>query len=117
MINYFPKHYYPPSKGIQINQMMNRSSSFYVEVTAEVMMNAGINKGDIVLVDRQIKPENGRIVIAILNGETLIRRFEKINNKIRLIPETPRLAAIDVDPNACDFFIWGVVTHVIQKIK
>ena len=114
MMNYLSRHYYQSSR--EINHQ-GRSSGFYVEVKAEVMMNAGINKGDIVLVDRLAKPENGRVVIAILNGEMLIRRYEKINNKIRLVPETSKLSAIDIDPNACDFFIWGVVTHVIQKIK
>jgi DNA polymerase V len=57
---------------------------------------------------------SGRVIIAALNGEMLIRRLEKTFNKVRLIPETPRLSAIEVDPLNSEFLIWGVVTYVIH---
>jgi len=50
-----------------------------------------------------------------LNGEMLIRRFEKNFNKVRLIPETAKLATIDIDPYA-EFSVWGVVTYVIHSL-
>jgi len=55
------------------------------------------------------------VIIASLNGEMLIRRFEKTFNKIRLIPETTKLATIDIDPYA-EFSVWGVVTYVIHAL-
>jgi DNA polymerase V len=55
------------------------------------------------------------VIIATLNGEMLIRRFEKAINKVRLIPETKKLAAIDIDPYA-EFSVWGVVTYVIHGL-
>lgn len=77
------------------------------------MNGAGICSGDVLIVDRSITNVNGKVVIAVLNGEMLVRRLEKTLNKIRLIPETTRLAVIDVDPFA-DFAVWGVVTYVVH---
>jgi DNA polymerase V len=67
-------------------------------------------------VDRSVKAVSGKVVIAILNGEMLIRRLEKSLNKLRLVPETPRLAPIDVDISGAEFSIWGVVTYVIHAL-
>jgi DNA polymerase V len=69
----------------------------------------------VVIVDRSLKPASGRVVIATLNGEMLIRRLERTLNRVRLIPETPRLAPIEVDPYA-EFSVWGVVTYVIHAL-
>jgi DNA polymerase V len=79
------------------------------------MVGAGIFDGDTVIVDRSIKPMSGKIVIAVLNGDMLIRRLDKGFNKIRLLPETNRLSPIDVDPLS-EFSIWGVVTYVIHQV-
>ena len=79
------------------------------------MIGAGIHDGDVVIVDRSIKPVTGKVIIAILGGEMLIRRLEKTFNKIRLVPETNKLASIDVDPYS-DFTVWGVVTYVIHAL-
>jgi DNA polymerase V len=69
-----------------------------------------------VIVDRSLKPAPGKIVIANLNGEMLIRRLEKTFNKVRLIPETPKLSAIEIDASCDDFSVWGVVTYTIHAV-
>src|ERR1700748_20894 len=92
-------------RGIDLNEQLvrNKPATFFMRVKGDAMIDAGIYDGDIVIVDRSIKAANGKIVIATLNGEMLIRRFEKTFNKIRLIPETSKLAAIDVDISAAEF--------------
>ena len=79
------------------------------------MREAGIYKGDIAIVDRSLKAITGKIVIAVFNGDMLIRRFEKINNKVRLLADTNKLSPIDIDSTCEDFAVWGVVTYVIHK--
>ena len=103
-------------RGIDLNEQLirNKPATFFMKVRGEAMVGAGIFDGDTVIVDRSIKPANGKVVIAVLNGDMLIRRFEQSFNKIRLIPES-RLAPIEVDPFA-EFSIWGVVTYVIHKV-
>ena len=78
------------------------------------MINASIHDGDIVIVDKSIKPQSGKIVIAVVDGEMLIRRLEKTLNRMRLVPETSKLSAIEVG-EFNDVNIWGVVTYVIKS--
>jgi DNA polymerase V len=91
----------------------NKPATFFFRMNGDSMQDAGIFCGDVLIVDRSITNVNGKVVVAVLNGEMLVRRLEKTFNKIRLIPETRRLATIDVDP-FCDFSVWGVVTYVIH---
>ena len=104
-------------RGIDLNEQLirNKPASFFMKVTGASMVNAGIFDGDIVIVDRSIKPKNSHIVIAVIDGEMLIRRLEMTMNKLRLIPETPKLAIIEIT-EFCDFKIWGVVSCVIRKL-
>src|SRR6187401_1153770 len=106
-------------RGIDLNEQLirNKPATFFMRVSGDAMIGAGIYSGDIVIVDRSVKPVSGKIVIAILNGEMLIRRLEKTFNKLRLIPETSKLAPIDVDMSSGnEFTIWGVVTYAIHSV-
>ena len=104
-------------RGVDLNEQLirNKPATFFMRVNGEAMVGAGIFDGDMVIVDRSIKPTSGKIVIAVLNGDMLIRRFEREFNKIRLVPETKKLAPIDIDPYA-EFTVWGVVTYVIHEV-
>ena len=105
-------------RGIDLNEQLvrNKPATYFFRMTGDAMVDAGIMNGDILVVDRSIKAKSGKIVVANLNGEMLVRRFEQTFNKIRLIPDTRRLAAIEVDPFS-EFSIWGVVTFAIHELK
>lgn len=107
------------TRGLDLNAYLirNKPATFFLRIQSESMIGAGIHQGDLVIVDRSVTPGNGHIVIASLNGEMLIRRYEKQLNKLRLIPETSRLAPIDIDPSDEGFSIWGVVMYVIHEVK
>ena len=104
-------------RGIDLNEQLirNKPATYFMRVTGNSMINAGIHDGDVVIVDRSRKPVSGKIVIAILDGDMLIRRLEKTMNKLRLVPETPKLATIEVAEYS-DMTIWGVVTYVIHGV-
>lgn len=111
---------YKPSNsttGFDLNEQLvtNKPATFFMQVNSNAMVGAGIHKGDTVIVDQSIPATSGKVVIAVLNGEMLIRRLYINNKKQKLVPDTPSLAAIDVDPFA-DFTIWGVVTYVIHQV-
>jgi DNA polymerase V len=105
-------------RGVDLNEQLvrNKPATFFMRVSGDAMTGAGIFHGDVVIVDRSIKAASGKVIIATLNGEMLIRRFEKTFNKIFLVPETPKLSAIDVDLSGSEFSIWGVVTYVIHSL-
>ncbi len=104
-------------RGIDLNEQLiiNKPATFFMRVSGNSMVNAGIYDDDIVIVDKSIKPQNGKIVIAILDGELLIRRYERTMNKLRLVPETTKLSPIEVGEFS-DCKIWGVVTCVIRMV-
>jgi DNA polymerase V len=104
-------------RGIDLNEQLiaNKTATYFFRMNGDAMIGAGIFSGDTLIVDRSITNANGKIVIAVLNGEMMVRRLEKTFNKIRLIPETSNLSTIDVDPYS-DFAIWGVVTYVIHSV-
>jgi DNA polymerase V len=104
-------------RGIDLNEQLirNKPATFFMRVSGSSMINAGIYDGDIVIVDRSLKPQNGKIVIAVIDGEMLIRRYEKTMNSLRLIPETAKLSPIEVS-EFMDFKIWGVVSCVIRNV-
>ena len=104
-------------RGIDLNEQLirNKPATFFFRMNGDAMTGAGIYSGDILIVDRSITTVNGKVIIAILNGEMMVRRLEKTFNKIRLIPETSRLAIIDVDPFA-EFSVWGVVVYSIHAV-
>ncbi|HEY1114601.1 MAG TPA: translesion error-prone DNA polymerase V autoproteolytic subunit [Chitinophagaceae bacterium] len=104
-------------RGIDLNEQLirNKPATYFMRVNGNTMTGAGIHNGDVVIVDRSLKPRSGNVVIAVLNGEMLIRRYEEYNRKVRLVPEGANLATIDVDPGA-DFWVWGVVTYAIHSV-
>ncbi len=104
-------------RGIDLNEQLikNKPATFFMKVNGDSMINAGIHSGDHVIVDRSLKPLSGKIVIAVLDGEMLIRRLEKTMNRMRLIPETTKLSPIEISEFS-DFVIWGVVTYVIHQV-
>ena len=104
-------------RGIDLNEQLiqNKPATFFMRVSGNSMINAGIFDDDIVIVDKSIKPQNDKIVIAVLDGELLIRRYEQMMNKLRLVPETPKLSPIEIGEFS-DYKIWGVVTCVIRLV-
>jgi DNA polymerase V len=105
-------------RGIDLNEQLikNKPATFFMRMNGDAMVGAGIHNGDVLIIDRSLKATNGKVIVAVLNGEMLLRRLERTSNKIRLVPATPKLSPIDVDLNSCEFSVWGVVTYVIHTV-
>jgi len=91
------------------------SATFCVRVEGDSMTGAGIQSGDVILIDRSLSPQKGNIVLAVLDGEFTVKRVDVIEDKLYLIPENPSLKSIEVG-EASSFQVWGVVTFVIHKV-
>jgi DNA polymerase V len=104
-------------RGIDLNEQLikNKPATFFMRVNSDAMIEAGIRTGDVVIVDRSIEPKNGKVIIAVLDGEMLIRKLEINNHKRRLLPATKKLSAIDITESS-SFSTWGVVTYVIHSM-
>jgi DNA polymerase V len=95
----------------------NPPATFFVRATGDSMIGAGIFSDDILIVDRSIEAKDGKIVIAVINGEMTVKRLKIYQNhqKIVLHPENPKYPHF-VITTEMDFSIWGVVTAVIHKV-
>jgi DNA polymerase V len=79
------------------------------------MRDAGIAHGDELVVDRGVTPEDGRIVIAEIDGELTVKRLKRIGTGWLLQASNPDFADIPIgDKN--DLHIWGVVTRVLRAV-
>ena len=93
----------------------NPAATFLVRATGDSMLGAGIHPGDLLVVDRSIKPNHDHIVIAAIDGELTVKRLRKQNNEIALCPENDRYTPIQLSTEN-DLVIWGVVTSVIHRV-
>lgn len=92
------------------------ASTFFIRVSGDSMIGAGIFDADLLIVDRSLNPKTGSVVIATLDGEFTVKRFVKKQNRLFLSPENPRYRPFEVKEEM-DFEVWGVVTYVVHGFK
>ncbi|MBN8837439.1 MAG: translesion error-prone DNA polymerase V autoproteolytic subunit [Sphingobacteriia bacterium] len=102
-------------RGIDLNEQLikNKPATFFFRMNGDAMVGAGIYAKDILVVDRSLKAANGKIIIASVNGELLVRRFQKDFNKCFLCAENKRYSNIELG-EFTQYQAWGVVTYVIH---
>src|SRR5918993_4631085 len=95
-------------RGIDLNEQLikNKPATFFMRVNSDAMTGYGIHLGDVIIVDRSLEAKNGKIVIAVVDGELLIRKVEIMETKTLLLCANKKLTAIDVTSS---FKLWGVV--------
>ena len=105
-------------KYLDLNELLIKhpSATFFVKVSGNSMINAGIYDGDILIVDRALEPQNNDIVIAVIDGELTVKRLIIKNKKIYLYPQNSNYKPIEVGSEESNFIIWGVATYVIHKL-
>ncbi len=91
------------------------AATFFVRVTGDSMIGAGIHSGDLLIVDRAIEPTDGKVVVVALDGELTVKRLSMRDGHVTLLPENERYAPIVITPEH-QFEIWGIVTNVIHPL-
>jgi DNA polymerase V len=102
---------------IDLNETLvqHEAATYFIRVQGDSMTGAGIQDGDILIVDRSVEPVSGSIVIAVLNGELTVKRLRRSAGRVFLDPENTRYAPIEVTAETA-FETWGVVRHVIHSV-
>jgi len=93
----------------------NKDATFYARVQGQSMINAGLDDGDLLIIDRSLPPSHRRIAVCYIDNEFTVKRLSIQNNKIHLIPENPDYPTIAITEDN-DFIVWGIVTYVIKKV-
>ncbi|MCB5295659.1 MAG: translesion error-prone DNA polymerase V autoproteolytic subunit [Candidatus Cloacimonetes bacterium] len=91
------------------------SATFFMYADGYSMIGAGINPGDLLIVDRAIEAQSNRIVIAIVDNELTLKRLRIDQGQYWLIPENEEFDPIQITEDM-DFIVWGVVTYVIHPL-
>ena len=93
----------------------NKEATFYARVSGDSMVGAGLDDGDLLVIDRSKNLENGKIAICLVDGEFTVKRIKKEKNKLYLIPENKKYKPIELKEES-ELIIWGVVEYVIKKV-
>jgi len=103
---------------LDLNQHLIKhpAATFFVRAAGESMCEAGILDGDLLVVDKSLPPKDGSIVIALINGEFMVKRLKIINGQGFLYPANKNFKPIAVG-GVEGFQFWGVVTHAIHDVR
>ncbi len=109
--------------GIDLNRELvkNPSSTFFGRVSGDSMAGAGIEDGDLIVIDKSIQASEGDVAVCFVDGEFTLKRIhvEKKGSGgevVWLVPENPKYRKIKVTQDQ-NFMVWGVVTYSIKKIR
>ena len=102
---------------ISIDQevVKNEEATFYARVAGQSMQGAGLDDGDLLVIDRSKEPEDNAIAVCFIDGEFTVKRLKVEAACIYLMPENPNYSPIKVTEDN-QLIIWGVVTYVVKKV-
>ena len=93
----------------------NKDATFYARVDGDSMIGAGLEDGDLLVIDRSLSPENGKIAVCLIDGDFTVKRIKKEKNKLFLVPENKKYKKIEIKEEN-ELIIWGIVEYVIKKV-
>ena len=104
--------------GLNLNEYLiqNSAATFCVKVKGDSMVGSKITTGDILIVDRSLSPQNQNIILAILNGNFVVKKLLISNNDFYLLSDNKYANKIKIN-SEMEFYVWGVVTYVIHKLS
>jgi DNA polymerase V len=104
-------------RALDFNELLvhNPASTFAVRLSSDSMTGAGLFPGDIAIVDRSVEPTNGCIVVALLDGEFTVKRYQRRAKGVLLRAENPAYKDMEVSEERA-FEVWGVVTKSIRML-
>ena len=119
-----PAGFPSPSKDYQTTEIdlnehlgLRKTSCYLIRVMGHSMTQAGIFDGDEIIVDRAIRPRDGHIIVAIVDGEMTVKRLRFApNGGVFLMPENPEFPIFEI-PELSDFTVWGVVTRCLHHVR
>ncbi len=90
-------------------------ATFFARVEGDSMKDDCIEDGDLLVIDKSLKPEDGNVVVSYLDGEFTLKRIQIKKGKIYLVPANEKYKVLEVSDDT-DFRVWGVVRYVLKKV-
>jgi len=101
---------------LNIHLIKNVPATFIIRVQGKSMMDVGIYDGDLLVVDKSLKPKNFSTVIANVHDELVVKNFVKEKDEQFLTSSSKKIEDKIIINNDSEILIWGVVTYVIHSV-
>jgi DNA polymerase V len=93
----------------------NSEATFYAKASGTSMIGAGIDDGDIMVIDRSLEPRDGKIAVCCIDGEFTVKRIKIKKDGLYLLPENKEFQPIKIGADN-KLIVWGIVTYVIKGV-
>ena len=105
------------TQAIDLNKELVKhpASTFYGRVVGDSMIDAGVDEGDILVIDKALEPKDGDMAVCFVDGEFTLKYLSMRSGSLVLKPANPRYPQIEIT-EGMDFKMWGVVTYIIKKV-
>lgn len=102
---------------VSIDQIVvkHKEATFYAKASGTSMIGAGIDDGDILVIDRSLEARDGKIAVCFVDGEFTVKRIKVEQDCVYLLPENPKFEPIKVTEEN-ELIVWGIVTHVVKSL-
>jgi len=102
---------------IDLNKVLvkNFEATFYAKASGTSMIGAGIDDGDIMVIDRSLEPRDGKIAICFIDGDFTVKRIKVEKDGVYLMPENKAFQPIKIEEEN-KLIVWGIVTYVIKSV-
>jgi DNA polymerase V len=78
------------------------------------MIDAGIDDGDLIVIDKSLEPKDGKIAVCFIDGEFTVKRLKVRKGVVWLVPENKNYKPLKISDES-ELIIWGIVTHVLKS--
>ena len=90
------------------------AATFYARVKGDSMVDAGIQDGDLLVIDKALEPKEGTVAVCYLDGEFTVKRLSVQEEGVYLMPANAEFKPIRITEEN-NFLVWGLVAYVIHK--
>ena len=104
-------------EAIDLNReyIKNKSSTYFGRVSGDSMIDAGLENGDLLIIDKSLKPKHGNIAVCFLDGDFTVKRIRIEEGKIWLMAENKNYDPIEITPDN-ELMVWGIVVHSVKNL-
>jgi DNA polymerase V len=106
------------TQAIDLNRELVKhpAATFYGRVVGDSMIDAGVEEGDILVIDKSLDAQDGDMAVCFVDGEFTLKYLRVHDGGISLVPANEKYPVIEIREGT-DFKMWGVVTYVIKKVR
>ena len=106
------------TQAIDLNKELVKhpAATFYGRVVGDSMIDAGVEEGDILVIDKSLEAQDGDMAVCFVDGEFTLKYLRFHEGGLTLVPANDRYPSIEIGEGS-DFIMWGVVTYVIKRVR